>query len=202
MVDCSHKPVAIFGGGEVGARKARYFAHEADVTVYSQSFSPDFDSIMVKKIRTTIPADETKIADLIRGAFLVVTATSNPDLNRVIADRCKTDGILCNNATDPPADITLPAKFCGDRFTIAVSTLGGSPAVARFIREQIEATWPDLDLMIALSEKLRQDLKILQTPETKRRDILTAVLHDPEVWQILKEGSDAVLVRVKEKYLV
>jgi len=202
MVDCSHKPVTIFGGGEVGERKARYFAGEADVTVYSREFTPAFELLPAKQIRTTIPKDETKISGLIRGAFLVVTATSDPDLNRIIADRCRADGILCNNATDPPADVTLPAKFSGERFTIAVSTHGGSPAVSRFIREQIETAWPDLDLMIALEEELRKDLKVRQIPEIQRREILTAVLHDNESWKNLQNGTEFALTQVREKYLV
>ncbi len=201
MVDCSHKPVTIFGGGEVGERKARYFAGEADVTVYSRTFTPAFESLPVRQIRTTIPRIETEISDLIKGAFLVVAATSDPDLNQIIADRCRADGVLCNNATDPPADVTLPAKFSGEKFTIAVSTLGGSPAVSRFIREQIEAAWPDLDLMIALEEELRKDLKVHQIPQARRREILTAVLHDTEAWNNLKNGTDDALTRVREKYL-
>ncbi|MDD1729064.1 MAG: bifunctional precorrin-2 dehydrogenase/sirohydrochlorin ferrochelatase, partial [Methanospirillum sp.] len=127
MVDCSQKSVTIFGGGEVGARKARYFADEADVTVYSRSFSPAFESINVKKICITIPKDEQKIRDLIQGAFLVIAATSDPDLNRFIATRCNEERILCNSATEPTADVTLPAKYKGNTFSLSISTNGGSP---------------------------------------------------------------------------
>ncbi|PWR70138.1 precorrin-2 dehydrogenase/sirohydrochlorin ferrochelatase family protein [Methanospirillum lacunae] len=201
MVDCSKRLVTIFGGGEVGARKARYFADEADVTVYSRSFSPAFGSIQVKQIRTTIPRDETAISDLIRGTFLVITATSDPDLNQIIATRCKADGILCNNATDSHSDVTLPAKITGDRYTIAVSTSGSSPAVSRFIREQIEEMWPDLDKMISLSEELRMDMRTRMIPETRKREILTAILHDPTVWKSLRTETEDTLMRVKETYL-
>jgi len=201
MVDCSHKPVTIFGGGEVGARKARYFAGEADVTVYSRTFTPAFESLPVKQISITIPKIQNEISDLIKGAFLVITATSDPDLNHFIADRCTAEGILCNNATDPPADVTLPAKITGERFIVAVSTQGGSPAVSRFIRERIEAAWPDLDKMIALEEDLKTDLKVRQIPEIRRREILTAVLHDDDVWKNLENGIEDVLIQVREKYL-
>lgn len=200
MVDCTHKPVTIFGGGEVGARKARYFAGEADVTVYSRSFSSVFKSIPVKQVQVEISATEPNISDYIRGAFLVIAATSDPDLNRIIAARCNIEGILCNNATDPPADVTLPAKFAGERFTIAISTKGASPAVARFIREGLEDTWPDLDEMIALEEDLRKDLKYRQIPENRRREILTAVLHDPAVREALPGGVESTLRLVQERY--
>ena len=185
MVDCTHRSVTIFGGGEVGARKARYFAGEADVTVYSRSFSPAFDSIQAKKIRIDLFEAEERIDEFIRGAFLVIAATSDSDLNQTIAARCSTVGILCNNATTPQADVTLPAKFTGEKYTIAISTQGGSPAVSRFIRETIEATWPDLDLMISLEENFRRDLKDRKISEERRRELLTAVLHDPAIWKAL-----------------
>jgi precorrin-2 dehydrogenase / sirohydrochlorin ferrochelatase len=200
MVDCTNKSVAIFGGGKVGARKARYFVDEADVTVYSRTFSPAFESIPVKQIQTELSVTEEKITDFIRGAFLVITATSDPGLNQNIAARCKAVGILCNNATDPLADVTLPSKFNGEKFTIAISTRGGSPAVARFIREKMEAAWPNLDLMITLEEYLRQDLKDRQIPENQRRDILTAILHDPAVWERLPGGIESTFRLVQERY--
>lgn len=200
MVDCTHRSVTIFGGGEVGARKARYFAGEADVTVYSRSFSPAFDSIQAKKIRIDLFEAEERIDEFIRGAFLVIAATSDSDLNQTIAARCSTVGILCNNATTPQADVTLPAKFTGEKYTIAISTQGGSPAVSRFIRETIEATWPDLDLMISLEENFRRDLKDRKISEERRRELLTAVLHDPAIWKALSGGIEPALRLVQERY--
>ena len=201
MVDCNGRLVTIFGGGEVGARKARYFSDEADVTVYSRSFSPAFQSIPVRQIHTELHAGDERIADFIRGAFLVIAATSDPALNTAILTQCREMKILCNNATNPQGDVVLPAKFTGERFTIAVSTRGGSPAVSRFIREHLESTWPNLDLMIILEEKLRHELKKLDFSEDNRRNILTAVLHDPVVWQTLTQGVPAALQYTEEKYL-
>ncbi|MFH0966382.1 MAG: bifunctional precorrin-2 dehydrogenase/sirohydrochlorin ferrochelatase [Methanobacteriota archaeon] len=200
MVNYTGKKVTIFGGGKVGARKARYFADEADVTVYSRSFNSDFQTIPVKQIKKDVSREDSNLSTLIEGASLVIAATSDPVLNSSILTSCKRQGILCNNATEPPGDVSLPAKFTGEQFTIAVSTRGGSPAVARFIREHIQATWPNLDQMIILEDQLRSDLKEQGIPEDRRREILTAVLHDPEIWQALKTGLPEANRLVAQRY--
>ena len=202
MVNCSGKNVTIFGGGEVGARKARYFADEADVTVCSRSFSPEFQSIPVRQVQIDLRKKEEIISPYIKGAFLVIAATSDPELNTMITDQCREAGTLCNNATSPPGDVTLPARCGGDQFTIAVSTRGGSPAVARFIRENIENSWPYLDQMIILEEQLRHELKEKMIPQDKRKEILTAVLHDPDVWQMLHKGISDAKHLIHARYLI
>lgn len=202
MVDCTAKKVTICGGGEVGARKAAYFAGEAEVTVYSRSFSAAFHSLSVHQVQTEILPIEENISRIIMGAFLVIAATSDPALNAVIESRCRAAGILCNNATRPAGDVILPAKFSGDRFTIAISTQGGSPAVARYIREHMQATWPDLDQMIILEEELRGDLKEEQIPEEQRRKILTTILHDSAIWQSLPKGVAATRKVIQERYRI
>ena len=201
MVNYIGKRVTIFGGGKVAARKAMYFVSEADITVYSRSFIPDFQTMPVKQIRMELSSNDTRIPNLIPGASLVIAATSDPIVNLSVLTCCRNQGILCNNVTSPPGDVTLPAKFTGEQFTIAVSTRGGSPAVARFIREHIEATWPDLDLMISLEEQLRSDLKGQGISEDRRGGILAAVLHDQEIWQALKPGLTEANMMVIERYL-
>jgi precorrin-2 dehydrogenase/sirohydrochlorin ferrochelatase len=201
MVDYTGKKVTIFGGGNVGARKARYFAGEAEVMVYSRSFIPDFQIIPVKQMRIELSAEGTQLPGLIAGASLVIAATSDSRLNTSILTCCQNQGILCNTVTIPPGDVTLPAKYTGEEFVIAISTLGGSPAVSRFIREHMETTWPDLDLMIRLEKRLRADLKEQGIPEEQRRDILTAALHDPEVWKALKLGVAEANILIGKRYL-
>lgn len=201
MVDCTDKRVTICGGGKVGARKAAYVAGEASVIIYSRSFSPACHDLPVRLVQTEIVPEATDIDRLINGSFLVIAATSDPSLNEAIAERCMQAGILCNNATSTTGDITLPAKFTGERFIIAVSTKGGSPAVARYVREHLQTTMPHLDTMIILEEELRADLKQQNIPEEKRREILTRVLHDPIVWENLSGGLQKARAYVKEKHL-
>ena len=54
MIDFSGKRIVIFGGGEVGARKAAYFCEETEVTVVSRSFSPAFNDLTVRRVEMNL----------------------------------------------------------------------------------------------------------------------------------------------------
>ena len=128
MLDLTGRRVLIFGGGDVGARKAAYFAHEAEVTVISRSFSPDLDGLAIRRQEadlSTLP-DEA-LRDLLAGAFLAVAATPDPGLNDRIGRVCAATGVLFNNAAGVPGDVIVPSVVRGSRYLVAISTHGRAP---------------------------------------------------------------------------
>lgn len=73
------------------------------------------------------------------GTFLVVVATSSPDVNHSIYAEARSRGILCNVVDDPVhCDFYYPAVVRRGRLQIAISTAGLSPALAQRIRKQLE----------------------------------------------------------------
>jgi precorrin-2 dehydrogenase / sirohydrochlorin ferrochelatase len=203
FVDCSGRRIVIFGGGDVAARKAAYFSGKADVTVVSRSFVPAFDGMKVMRVELDLEtAGSRKLAEIFTGAFLVITAVSNPEINNRIGKYCKAMGILFNNADGECGDVHLPAVTGGEHYTIAISTGGESPAVSRYIREQVGECLPaGLDAMIALQDRLREALKETEPDQKKRSGILTAVLHDPAVWAALAAGGTGAWEDVSRRYL-
>ena len=89
----------------------------------------------------------------------------------------------------------------GERFLLAVSTGGSSPAISRFLREFLEKSLPDLDRMIALQERLRAYLKECQPDTEARKDVLWKVLMDREVWRALHAGETAAWSLIARRYL-
>jgi precorrin-2 dehydrogenase / sirohydrochlorin ferrochelatase len=202
FVDCSGRRIVIFGGGEVAARKAAYFSGKADVTVVSRSFVTAFDGLQVTRVELDVDtATGRQLSGIFTGAFLVIAAVSRPAINDRIGKCCRVMGILFNNADGESGDVILPAVTGGEHYTIAISTGGTSPAVSRYIREQIEEHIPGLDDMIVLQERLREALKTQEPDQKKRRDTLTAVLHDPAVWDGLARGQSDIWEDIQRRYL-
>jgi len=202
FVDCSGRRIVIVGGGAVAARKAAYFSGHADVTVVSRSFVPAFDELTVtRQERDLTAATAPELDTLINGAFLVIAAVSDPGINNRIGRLCKANGILFNNADGEPGDVVLPAVTGGEHYTIAISTHGASPAVARFVREELEDEFPALDAMIVLQKKLRDALKKSEPDQKRRNVILRDVLEDHVVWELLESNETAAWENVKARYL-
>lgn len=77
------------------------------------------------------------------GVFLVVAATSSPEVNHAIYREAQARGILCNVVDDPPhCDFYYPAVVRRGQLQIAISTAGLSPALAQRIRKQLENEFP------------------------------------------------------------
>jgi precorrin-2 dehydrogenase/sirohydrochlorin ferrochelatase len=202
MVNCTGKCVVIFGGGEVGARKAAFFSGEANVRVVSRSFSPKFSEMQVQLVCTDLgDADDEALIHHLDGAFLAIAATPDSDLNEKIGRCAAALGVLFNNARGKPGDLFLPAVARGEHFVLAISTQGTSPAVARYLREFIEERCPHLDGMISLQGRLRNALPGRVTDQADRRRILEDVLHDQTVWSALGTGEEIAWKIVGRRYL-
>jgi len=202
FVDCSGKRIVIFGGGEVASRKAAYFSREADVLVVSRSFSPKMSALPVeRRVLDVSTASDEDIGGITRQAFLVIGTLPDSSSNNRIGEICKGQKILFNNAEGRAGDVIIPSVTGGDNYILAISTKGSSPALSRFIREQIEIHYPALDQMVALQQELREQLKRSEPSQSRRNAILQEVLHDRAVWEILEKDPQKARVELKRRYL-
>jgi precorrin-2 dehydrogenase/sirohydrochlorin ferrochelatase len=202
FIDCSGRRVVIFGGGAVAARKAAYFVQEARVLVVSRSFVQKMETLQIDKKNVDIEdISDAKLAALVSGAFLVIGALSDPAQNNRIGRLCHKNGILFNNADGKAGDVVLPAISHGEHYTLAISTGGSSPAISRYIREHLEKELPDLDVMILLQRRLREELKRIEPDQARRTTILNRVLDDPSVWKLLRTDPDKAWEKVSARYL-
>ena len=97
------------------------------------------------------------------GFALVVVATADASVSEQVAAECRELGIWVNCADDPAhCDFILPSVFRRGALTVAVSTGGASPTMARLAREALEARLPDdlaplTDVMAEVRRALRED---------------------------------------------
>jgi precorrin-2 dehydrogenase/sirohydrochlorin ferrochelatase len=202
MLDLTGRKVLIFGGGGVGARKAAYFEHEAEVTVISRTFSPDLDGLAVRRREADLSIfTDDALRDILAGAFLAVAATPDPHLNDRIGRVCAGVGVLFNNAAGKSGDVIVPSVVRGSRYLVAISTLGKSPAVSRYLRMRLETEYADLDRMIDLQDEMRTMLRETEPVQEKRSRILWNILSDDEVREALASDYDRARAIAIERYL-
>jgi len=101
--------------------------------------------------RPALPAD-------LAGAFLVFVATNDPAANRAAAETARGQASLVNVADDPAAcSFQVPSVLQRGDLTLTVSTRGGSPALAKKLRQRLEATiGPEYEAFLAALRTLRE----------------------------------------------
>jgi siroheme synthase-like protein len=128
----------VLGGGVVAERKiAGLLEVGAAVTV----ISPDVTETIArwsKEQMVELIARRYQSGDLL-GYELVFAATGDADVNAAISGEGRRLGVWVNAADDPMhCDFILPSVLRRGQLTVAVSSAGGSPALARTVREELE----------------------------------------------------------------
>ena len=202
FVDCLGKTVVIFGGGKVAARKAARFAQKADVFLISRSFSKRCRTLPVhfQELDIKTVSDET-ISNNIDKAFLVIAALSDREENNRIGHLCRKNKVLFNNADGENGDVVIPAVSEGAHYILAISTLGESPAISRYLRQEIESRYPALDAMIEVQSRLRERLKNTGLSQAERSTILWNILNDQQIWDTLRHSPGDAWTEVERGYL-
>ena len=197
LLDACGKRVVVFGGGEVGLRKARFFAREAEVTVVSNAFVPGFESIgkAVTKVTAEIGPEHEALID---GADFVIVATGNRQLNDRLEARAKASGKYCNRA-DGVSTFLIPSVVERRNFVVAISTLGRSPAMSHFLKVLVDENLsPAMSSMIDLQEELREKAKSVIPDQAVRERFLWDILGDEAIWDELhKDPGQARTMALK-----
>lgn len=202
MLDLTGRKVVVFGGGRVGARKAGFFQGECRVVVASRSFGEEIRGMDVERVGLDVSsASDEDLRNLMEGAFLVIAALRDPELNSRILGIARASGILCNSASGHPGDVLIPSVEKGRSHLVAVSTFGRSPAMARYIRERVSRAAHETDMMIDLQERVRGALRAGEPSQERRSAILREIARDQEVWEALSRGGDAAWELVAGRYL-
>jgi precorrin-2 dehydrogenase/sirohydrochlorin ferrochelatase len=190
--DFTDETVLIFGGGPVGARKARRFAAEAEVVVVSPDFA-DREFGAAALVREAPDADAVREWVARTEPALVVAATDDAELNAVAEAAARERGALVNRADDhgeqDAGNVVVPATVRSDPVVMAVATGGHSPALSKHLRESFEERFADAGKMAELTGNLREELKTSDMSPTERRDAVRTVVRSDEVWKALDSGS-------------
>ncbi len=157
FLDLEGKRVLVVGGGEVAARKVRLLiAARAAVTVVAPELGGTMRDL-ADKGQVGYRAGFYEPRDL-GGAWLVVSATGDAAVEKRVYEDATAARVFCNavDLQDNCSYIT-PAIVDRSPVTIAISTAGSAPVLARRIRARIEAMLPNtLGRLAALSRRYRE----------------------------------------------
>jgi precorrin-2 dehydrogenase / sirohydrochlorin ferrochelatase len=145
----------VVGGGPVAARRVSALVEAgARVTVVAPLVDDTIERLSgwEPAIGRPTPGDPSASVEIERRPYeagevarygLVVTATGRAEIDRLVVADAVAAGVLVNSADrHSPGSIQLPAVHRDGPITVAVSTGGASPALARWIRNRIVASIP------------------------------------------------------------
>ncbi len=160
FVNIEGRTCLVVGGGAVGERKVKsLLSHGARVRLIARELTPWLDSEC--STGSVLLSGREYDKSHLDGVALAFSATSDEALNRRVSEDAGALGIWCNMASDPElGSLVVPSLVQRGPLSIAVSTSGLSPALARRIRIKIEEEFgPEWEFFILFLGELRKLFK-------------------------------------------
>lgn len=187
FLDLNGKPCIVIGGGPIAQRKVEgVLAAGAQVTVVSPYLTPLLAALRDEGRLLHIPREY--VSGDLAGYALAFVATDDGAINAQVAAEGRQSGVLINAADDPDhCDFIMPAVVRRGELTIAISTAGGSPALARRVREELEDYFTEeyvslLEMVVEVRQELRRQDRAV-TPEAWN------IALTPDLRRLLAQGK-------------
>lgn len=174
MVDVDGYNVYIIGGGKVALRRAnKFLEYGAMVTVVS----PEVEDGLRHLERVCWIKDRYRF-DYIKTADIVIVATNDKAVNEQVSQDCKLLKCLCNRCDETEkSDLLIPMSLIKGDLTIAVSTNGQSPMLAKQLMKDIEAGLDsEISERLQLMGSLRSKIIASTSSETEKKGQLESLL--------------------------
>lgn len=179
----------VIGGGKVAERKVNSLLEcGAQVKVVSPEITEKLKE-MVKSGTIEHICRKFCSSDL-DDVFLVISATSDEDLNNKIAQECRKRNILVNVVDDPEkCSFIVPSVVRRGDLSIAISTSGKSPALAKKIRQELEAYFgPEYGEFLEIMGEIRKKI-LTEIPSQEERKKVFNKLIQSDILELLKRGN-------------
>ena len=187
------KRCVILGGGAIAQGKLAALRDAgASITVISPQ-STDGIKRAAQRGHVTLLQREYQPGDL-EGAFIAVAATNVWHVNRQIYEEAEERGVLLNVVDDPDqCTFIAPSIVRRDPITLAISTGGASPALARKMRETLSEDkvlqWADLADVLAQARRVIKEKRTVIDP-TRWQCVITE-----DLLEMARNGQEAEAVK-------
>ncbi len=201
FLDLKNVACLVVGGGQVGERKIKTLQScAAEVFLVSRDLTPYLEE-EVGQGRIELLAQDYQTRHL-SGKFLVIVATDDPMLNARIGREARERGMLCNVVDKPQeCNFILPSLVSRGDLTIAVSTAGKSPALAKRIRQDLEKEFREIyGPYLELLGQIRNEILSRQMSQSENQKIFQALVEAP-VLSWLENGNIEALSAFLDQHL-
>ncbi len=181
FLELKGKPCLVVGGGQVAARKVEgLLAAGARVTVVSPKLEPDLSKLKAERRIAHVDKQYQRV-DL-KGYAVVIAATDDATTNERVASDARRDDVPVNVVDEPAmCDFIVPSVVRRGDVVLAISTGGLSPALARWLRQQMESYLSeDFDRLVQLLAEVRLELRErgVSVPAKAWQDAIDSGLRD------------------------
>jgi siroheme synthase-like protein len=200
LIGMQARQTVVVGGGHVAARKVEgLLTAEAQVKVISPVLVPELQ-LLADSGNITFVQRSYRDGDL-EGAILAIAATDEITVNRAVWAEAIQRGCLVNVVDDPEhCTFILPAVLQRGEMSVAVSTGGSSPALARRLRERLEdIIGPEYRTLTELLAELRPELLANFAPGKARLEAALRVVDSNILHVIQTQGRDTALAYAREQ---
>jgi len=190
LTDLNERKVVVVGGGNVAQRKVQsLLACQAQVTLISPQFT--------KTLEKWAQAGDIQLLQRpyqsgdLEGAWLVIAATGEEQVNREILREANEKHIFCNVVDVPElCSFQVPAVVNRGDLQIAVSTGGASPALAKQIRKELQQEYAEhYESFLKGLRDLREHFKVKYPDDQPRRAELLEGFVNSEALELLRQGK-------------
>ncbi len=199
FLDIGGKPCVVVGGGEVAYRKVqRLLQCGARVRVIAKGLSPGLEELNGQGLITHIDAHYEP--EHIDSAFLVIGATDNREVNERIFRNARIRNILVNIVDEPErCDFILPSIVERGDLSIAISTGGKSPALARHLRQELEEIFgTEYEIYLRIMGEIREFVLARGRSSDENRQVFESLVQSDMLNQIRRKDWNAVKALIRE----
>ena len=201
FADLSQRAVLVVGGGSVAERKIEaLLAAQAVVTVNAVELTGRLQGWVVAG--RIAQRREAFRDDWLDQVWLVVAATSDREVNRQVAAAAGQRRVFANVVDDAVlSSVHVPAVIDRAPLTIAISSGGDAPMLARLLRERLESLLDhSLGALATLAAKLRKRIRVRFADMAARRRFYESLFAGP-VATLLRQGRPDEALAAAERAL-
>lgn len=194
-----NKPVLVVGGGDVALRKCRAFLKaRAAVTLVAPDFCDELVELGNNNEVTLVEAYFNE--HHLDGMMLVIAATDLEDVNAQVYEQANARNIFVNVVDDQPkCSFIFPSIVDRDPITIAISSAGTAPVLARRLREKLETLIPQhIGPLASLVGSFRDKVKQRLTSFADRRQFWETVFDSSVVSKVQTGDTSAAAEQLEQ----